>query len=418
MDLLGSKLVILALFGLVKFIAGLTPSIVLRLLKAHSKRQRLIEKVMGGVSCSGGGALLATVFIHMLPEARESINHAIRHFEKSNMTEDEDEHTLESHEDSHEEEHAYPYAELIMFVGFFAIYFIEAVVHIFFSGAHGSGFFGHSHGIFPDMIEDTIVNQEEKNISIDSGQTEQTKPGILKSENSNSNNGVDNNKFIIRNEGLASRDINEITPKATINKLRVSATGGTDVEVKITNEKDRKLLFSVRNLFMLLALSIHGIFEGMAIGLQTTSHDVCKLFVALSLHEIPVLFCVGMEMFNVGIKKLHIIAYFMSLGIVSSVGIIIGIVLTLHANEANSDTNNMIIGLLQGLAGGTLLYVTFYEVLDREKLSKAGMTGILGCTLTMIGFGLMAWLEAAGAHNHGWVDRGHDNHDSHDQHDH
>ena len=169
---------------------------------------------------------------------------------------------------------------------------------------------------------------------------------------------------------------------------------------------------------MLLALSIHGIFEGMAIGLQTTSHDVCKLFVALSLHEIPVLFCVGMEMFNVGIKKLHIIAYFMSLGIVSSVGIIIGIVLTLHANEANSDTNNMIIGLLQGLAGGTLLYVTFYEVLDREKLSKAGMTGILGCTLTMIGFGLMAWLEAAGAHNHGWVDRGHDNHDSHDQHDH
>ena len=418
MDLLWSKLVILALFGLVKFIAGLTPSIVLRLLKLHSKRQRLIEKAMGGVLCIGGGVLVATVFIHMLPEARESINHAIRHFEKSNMTKDEDEHTLEAHEDCHEEEHAYPYAELIMFVGFFAIYFIEAVVYIFFSGAHGSGSLGHSHGIFPGMIEDTSVNQQEKKISVDSGQTEQTRPGILQSENFNSNNGVNNNNSFIKNEGLASSDINEITPNATINKVRVSATGLTDVEVKISNEKERKLLFCVRNFFMLLALSIHGIFEGMAIGLQLTSHDVWKLFVALSLHEIPVLFCVGMEMFNMGIKKLHIIAYFISLGIISSVGIIIGIVLTLNANEASSDTHNLIIGILQGLAGGTLLYVTFYEVLDREKLSKAEMTGILGCILTMSGFGLMAWLEAVNVHTHGWVDKVYENHDSHDQHDH
>ena len=418
MDLLGSKLVILALFGLVKFIAGLTPSIVLRLLKIHSKRQRLIEKAMGGVLCIGGGVLLATVFIHMLPEARESIKHAIRHFEKSNMTKDEDEHTLEAYEDSHEEEHAYPYAELIVFVGFFAIYFIEAVVYIFFSGTHGSGSLGHSHGIFPGMVEDTSVNQEEKNISFDSGQTEQTKPGILKSKNFNSNNGVDSNKFIIKNESLASSDTNEITPNATITKVRGSAIGGTDVEVKISNEKKRKLLFSVRNFFMLLALSIHGIFEGMAIGLQLTSHDAWKLFVALSLHEIPVHFCVGMEMFNMGIKRLHIIAYFISLGIVSSFGIIIGIVLTLHANEASSDTHNLIIGIFQGLAGGTLLYVTFYDVLDREKFSKAGMTGILGCILTMSGFGLMAWLEAANLHSHGWVDNAYDNHDSHDQHDH
>ena len=418
MDLLGSKLAILALFGLVKFIAGLTPSIILRLLKVPSKRQQLIEKAIGGVLCIGGGVLLATVFIHMLPEARESINHAIRHFEKSNMTKDEDEHTPEAYEDIHEEEHTYPYAELIMFVGFFGIYFIEAVVHIFFRGAHGSGSLGHSHGIFPGMTEDTGVNQEEKNISNDSGQKEQATPGIFKSKTSDSNNGVDYNKFVIKNEGIASSDIDEITPNATINNVRVSATGCTDVEVKIRLEKERKLLFSVRNFFMLLALSIHGIFEGMAIGLQLTLQDVWKLFVALSLHEIPVLFCVGMEMFNMGIKKLHIIAYFISLGIVSSVGIIIGIVLTLHANEASSDTHNLIIGILQGLAGGTLLYVTFYEVLDREKLSKAGMTGILGCILTMSGFGLMAWLEAANAHNHGWVEKVYDNHDSHDQHDH
>ena len=31
---------------------------------------------MGGVLCVGGGVLLATVFVHMLPEVRESLNTA------------------------------------------------------------------------------------------------------------------------------------------------------------------------------------------------------------------------------------------------------------------------------------------------------------------------------------------------------
>ena len=124
--------------------------------------------------------------------------------------------------------------------------------------------------------------------------------------------------------------------------------------------------------------------------------DVWKLFLAVSLHDVPVHFCVGMEMFNGGIKKLHIIIYFLILGIITPIGIIIGIVVTEHAGEGGDGTQTLIIGILQGLAGGTLLYITFYEVLDREKLSKAGMTGILGCFLLVCGFAFMAGLEAAG----------------------
>ena len=58
------------------------------------------------------------------------------------------------------------------------------------------------------------------------------------------------------------------------------------------------------------------------------------------------------------------------------------------------------IGLLQGLAGGTLLYITFFEVLEREKLANIGMTGPFGCFLIILGFGLMAGLEAAGNITH------------------
>jgi hypothetical protein len=52
--------------------------------------------------------------------------------------------------------------------------------------------------------------------------------------------------------------------------------------------------------------------------------------------------------------------------------------------------------LTSGLAGGTLLYVTFFEVLEREKLEKVGMTGLLGAFLLIIGFSMMAGLEAVG----------------------
>ena len=56
----------------------------------------------------------------------------------------------------------------------------------------------------------------------------------------------------------------------------------------------------------------------------------------------------------------------------------------------------LFIVFIAGLAAGTLLYVTFFEVLDRDKLGKSGMTGLLGWFLLATGFGLMAAFEAVG----------------------
>merc|ERR1719153_674024 len=75
----------------------------------------------------------------------------------------------------------------------------------------------------------------------------------------------------------------------------------------------------------------------------------------------------------------------------------------------------LIIGVLQGLAGGTLLYITFFEVLARDKLSKYGMSGLLGALAVMLGFMVMAGMEAGhGGHSHG----GHAGHSGHAGHAH
>ena len=84
-----------------------------------------------------------------------------------------------------------------------------------------------------------------------------------------------------------------------------------------------------------------------------------------------------------------------TLSLVTPLGVIIGMVITEYV-DSQSATQIFIIGILQGLAGGTLLYITFFEVLDREKLSKLGLTSLFGCFLLILGFGVMAGLEAAG----------------------
>ena len=131
------------------------------------------------------------------------------------------------------------------------------------------------------------------------------------------------------------------------------------------------------------------------IGLQLNEPDVWRLCLAIALHAAPIHFCLGMDMVNNEIKKAHIFGYFSIPSLSTPIGIIIGMVITEHAGDGDS-RNTWVIGFLQALAGGTLLYIAFYEVLDREKLSKAKMTGLLGCLLITVGFFAMAGLEAVG----------------------
>ena len=84
-----------------------------------------------------------------------------------------------------------------------------------------------------------------------------------------------------------------------------------------------------------------------------------------------------------------------TLALVTPLGVVIGMIVTEYT-AGQSGTQIMVMGLLQGLAGGTLLYITFYEVLEREKLEKMGMDGLAGCFLLILGFSIMAGLEAAG----------------------
>ena len=76
-----------------------------------------------------------------------------------------------------------------------------------------------------------------------------------------------------------------------------------------------------------------------------------------------------------GMRKLLIIIYMGTFSLITPVGIAIGIALTASNNggheEAESASAALATSVLNGLAAGTLLYVVFFEILEKERQKKS-----------------------------------------------
>ena len=161
----------------------------------------------------------------------------------------------------------------------------------------------------------------------------------------------------------------------------------------LSDLEQRSVAAAIRGFLLVFALSFHSIFEGMAIGLQSTLKDIWFLFAAVTVHELAIMFCIGMEMLASHIRVGIYIAYMVTLGLITPIGVAIGIFVTEYFQDP-TPSHTLIIGILQGVAAGTLLYVTFLEVLERER-RKSG-NGLIKLLSVFVGFVLLSALEALG----------------------
>ncbi len=150
--------------------------------------------------------------------------------------------------------------------------------------------------------------------------------------------------------------------------------------------------------FIILALSFHSIFEGLAIGLQSTSESVWLLFLGVGTHKFLIAFCIGMEMFTSGHQSIKMASgYLITFAVMSPIGIAMGIGVT---EEISNDpgTQAAVVGVLQGLAGGTLLYVTFFELLNEQSEKVKSMPAIysfMEWLMFALGFVAMTTIDSA-----------------------
>jgi len=120
---------------------------------------------------------------------------------------------------------------------------------------------------------------------------------------------------------------------------------------------------ALRSVLLLLALSFHSVFEGIAIGLQETKDSLISLFIAVIVHKAVMGFSLGL---NIAQSELSVRSFIISIlvfSLASPLGIGIGMGVANLPDTLPTDIAN---GVLQGIAGGTFLYITFFEVLPHE----------------------------------------------------
>lgn len=142
----------------------------------------------------------------------------------------------------------------------------------------------------------------------------------------------------------------------------------------------------LRLISLLLALSAHSVFEGLALGLQDDSAKLGSLFLGVAVHETLAAVALGVSIAKatLGMKDAA------KLGVTVSLMIPLGVAVGISIQSAQTLAGSIASVVLQGLAAGTFLFVTFFEILSRELEEKQDR--LLKVLFLVIGYGTLAAL--------------------------
>ncbi|KAK9886573.1 hypothetical protein WA026_017503 [Henosepilachna vigintioctopunctata] len=352
-SLVATKIVVAVLFGLIRFASGILPIKLYHCLKKweggedgvnfiNEKRHGQVLCLMACCQSFGGGVLFATCFLHMMPEVYYSVQE-LRSY---------------GHLDT-----KYPLSQLTISIGFFFIYFLEEISHWFISKMP-------TEPIPNGDLVGTNKITPVKNVILHSTLSTPSKENYINRENAiipyTDSENVDydfKDNMSIENLRIPKSRLN--TPIKTVSEVDdVKET--KELERVLENMTYRSQQQILRCVLVEFALSLHAVFEGLAIGLQSSIGNIWYLFTAISIHSATILFCIGVELVLAKTKKAVMILHFFILAIASPIGVIIGLAITLRANM-ETEMKSIFVVLLEGLSAGTILYITFFEVLNREK---------------------------------------------------
>ncbi|OAF66644.1 Solute carrier family 39 member 1 [Intoshia linei] len=126
---------------------------------------------------------------------------------------------------------------------------------------------------------------------------------------------------------------------------------------------------------LVIALSVHSIFEGLAIGCKTTVKEIFILTASVSIHKLIIAFSIGLNISTEGIVPtqsnrkfmfqllLRTIKTTIAFALASPIGIFIGALIQTNLHGFVHDLTNTI---CQSLSAGTFIYVVFFEILSDE----------------------------------------------------
>ncbi|XP_036395272.1 zinc transporter ZIP1-like [Megalops cyprinoides] len=120
---------------------------------------------------------------------------------------------------------------------------------------------------------------------------------------------------------------------------------------------------AIRSFILVFSLSLHSVFEGLAVGLQRDGHQVLEICMALLLHKSVIALSLALKLTQGRLRRAAVAGCILVFSIMSPLGIGLGVALT--ESEATPQ-HQLICSTLEGLAAGTFIYITFMEILPHE----------------------------------------------------
>ncbi|KAL4624303.1 zinc transporter ZIP1-like [Arapaima gigas] len=147
---------------------------------------------------------------------------------------------------------------------------------------------------------------------------------------------------------------------------------------------------SFRAFMLFLSLSLHSVFEGLAIGLQTTDSKVVEICIAIVIHKSIIMFSLSVKLVQSAVRPRWLFAYLTVFALMSPLGIVVGITVM----EARIAEAALIQAVLEGLAAGTFIYITLLEILPHELNSPDSQ--LPKVLFILLGFSTMTLLAFLG----------------------
>lgn len=142
---------------------------------------------------------------------------------------------------------------------------------------------------------------------------------------------------------------------------------------------------ALRAFILVFSLSLHSIFEGLAVGLVEEEKQVMEICLALVIHKCIIAVSLCFRLIQGRIRRTVAAGCLLLFSVMSPLGIVIGVGLT---EETKSSLKQQIVRCsLEGFAGGTFIYITFMEILPHEL--QGNRNNMPKVCMMLLGFALV-----------------------------
>ncbi|KAK3591026.1 hypothetical protein CHS0354_013089, partial [Potamilus streckersoni] len=364
----------------ISFLFGLLPYFIFKYAGKRFKNFENYKTFLNILNCFSGGVFFATTIMNLLPEALEIMEEVLHEVEKRGINTQFKE---------------YPITEALLGVGFFLILLIENIgaaccsqtnrrdraketpcqkesnreqltIEIDKERQTSNGEIYKESGKESSKCEIKAVSKNEK-------ETEFTKAQEIQKEPYQPDDFSDESFACISLQEAAATSASQICDHGNHVKDYGTITKDSNDDKKDFSNNEETLAIEdsvtpftkLRTLILLMALSLHMVFDGLALGLQNEDSKVWQFLGALAIHKSIVSFSVGLKLSETSPSIIIMIGLLIPFSVVSPLGMIVGIVIT-SSDGIDNLSRDLASAILQGIATGTFMYVTFFEILFRE----------------------------------------------------